>query len=50
MYLIPLGLILMNAMTQAMNMPEEQATGQPGSQGPQAISGRGQAPAVRRRN
>ncbi|XP_041995321.1 ER membrane protein complex subunit 10-like [Salvia splendens] len=50
MYLIPLGLIVMNAMTQAMNLPEEQGAGQPGSQGPQAISGRGQAPAVRRRN
>ncbi|KZV47666.1 hypothetical protein F511_14452 [Dorcoceras hygrometricum] len=47
MYLIPLGLIAMNAMTQAMNMPEEQASGQPASQ--QAIAGRGQAPAVRRR-
>lgn len=31
MYLIPLGLIVMNAITQAMNMPEEQAAGQPGS-------------------
>ncbi|KAJ6297058.1 hypothetical protein OIU78_022729 [Salix suchowensis] len=30
MYLIPLGLIVMNAMTQAMNLPEEQATGQSG--------------------
>ncbi|KAH6757528.1 ER membrane protein complex subunit-like protein [Perilla frutescens var. hirtella] len=50
MYLIPLGLILMNAMTQAMNMAEEPGNGQPGAQGPpQAISGRGQAPAVRRR-
>lgn len=53
MYLIPLGLILMNAMTQAMNMAEEQGNGQPGAQGPpqgpQAISGRGQANAVRRR-
>lgn len=49
MYLIPLGLILMNAMTQAMNMPEEQATGQPGPPGQQAISGRGPATAVRRR-
>ncbi|WCJ38873.1 ER membrane protein complex subunit 10 [Euphorbia peplus] len=29
MYLIPLGLIVMNAVTQAMNMPEEQAAGQP---------------------
>lgn len=28
MYLIPLGLIVMNAMTQAMNMPEEGAGGQ----------------------
>ncbi|KAK1294254.1 hypothetical protein QJS10_CPB04g01913 [Acorus calamus] len=33
MYLIPLVLIVMNAFTQAMNMPEEQAAGrQPGSQ------------------
>ncbi|XP_057471082.1 uncharacterized protein LOC130759885, partial [Actinidia eriantha] len=32
MYLIPLGLIVMNAMTQAKNIPEEQASGQPGSQ------------------
>ncbi|PIN21636.1 hypothetical protein CDL12_05672 [Handroanthus impetiginosus] len=48
MYLIPLGLIVMNAMTQAMNMPEEQATGQPGSQ-TQAVAGRGQPTAVRRR-
>ncbi|KAG5092729.1 hypothetical protein JHK82_051507 [Glycine max] len=31
MYLIPLGLIVMNAVTQAMNMPEEQAGGQPGA-------------------
>ncbi|KAL5719031.1 hypothetical protein ACHQM5_011866 [Ranunculus cassubicifolius] len=30
MYLIPLGLIVMNAVTQAMNMPEE--GGQPGAQ------------------
>ncbi|CAL1385343.1 unnamed protein product [Linum trigynum] len=30
MYVIPLGLIVMNAVTQAMNMPEEQASGQPG--------------------
>jgi hypothetical protein len=47
MYLIPLGLIVMNAVTQAMNMPEEQAGGA-------AVAGgtvpRGQAPpAVRRR-
>ncbi|GLT31862.1 hypothetical protein SLA2020_065680 [Shorea laevis] len=32
MYLIPLGFIVMNAITQAMNMPEEQATGQSASQ------------------
>ncbi|GER43204.1 ER membrane protein complex subunit 10 [Striga asiatica] len=49
MYLIPLGLIVMNAMTQAMNMPEEQGNGQPGTQTPQAIAGRGQGAAVRRR-
>lgn len=34
MYLVPLGLIVMNAVTQAMNMPEEQAAGQ----APQRIS------------
>lgn len=32
MYLIPLGLIVMNAVTQAMNMPDEQPGGQPGAQ------------------
>ncbi|KAJ6855153.1 hypothetical protein NC651_039969 [Populus alba x Populus x berolinensis] len=48
MYLIPLGLIVMNAMTQAMNMPEEQATGQSGAQ-PAAAIQRGPSPAVRRR-
>ena len=26
--MIPLGLIVMNAITQAMNLPEEQAAGQ----------------------
>ncbi|QCE12461.1 ER membrane protein complex subunit 10 [Vigna unguiculata] len=31
MYLIPLGLIVMNAVTQAMNMPEDQPGGQPGA-------------------
>lgn len=31
MYLIPLGLIVMNAITQAANMPEEQAGGQAGA-------------------
>lgn len=49
MYLIPLGLIVMNAMTQAMNMPEEQGNGQPGSQVQQGAATRGQAAAVRRR-
>ncbi|KAL7148447.1 hypothetical protein ABFS83_06G179100 [Erythranthe nasuta] len=49
MYLIPLGLIVMNAMTQAMNMAEEPGTGQPGSQPQQVVAGRGQATAVRRR-
>lgn len=46
MYLVPLGLIVMNAVTQAMNMPEEQAAGQasPGQasmQAPQRISNSG---------
>ena len=46
MYLLPLGLIVMNAMTQAMNMPEEQqGGGQAGSQ----VQQRGQSAAVRRR-
>ncbi|XP_059628636.1 uncharacterized protein LOC132271311 [Cornus florida] len=50
MYLIPLGLIIMNAITQAMNMPEEQATGQPATQAPQpAAAIRGQSSTVRRR-
>ncbi|KAK2979384.1 hypothetical protein RJ640_016792 [Escallonia rubra] len=51
MYLIPLGLIVMNAITQAMNMPEEQASGQPGSQAQQPIGAntRGPNTAVRRR-
>ncbi|GAB4855874.1 hypothetical protein Ancab_024513 [Ancistrocladus abbreviatus] len=44
MYLIPLGLIIMNAMTQAMNMPEEQAAGQSA-----AAVARGPNTAVRRR-
>lgn len=51
MYLIPLGLIVMNAITQAMNMPEEQATGQAPAQG-QPTAGavqRGPSSAVRRR-
>ncbi|GMI73066.1 hypothetical protein like AT1G65270 [Hibiscus trionum] len=45
MYLIPLGLIVMNAVTQAMNMPEEQATGQ----GQPGAVQRGPSPAARRR-
>ncbi|GKV27891.1 hypothetical protein SLEP1_g37010 [Rubroshorea leprosula] len=50
MYLIPLGLIVMNAITQAMNMPEEQATGQPATQGQPATGvQRGPSAAVRRR-
>uniref|UniRef100_A0A7N0U3F5 ER membrane protein complex subunit 10 n=1 Tax=Kalanchoe fedtschenkoi TaxID=63787 RepID=A0A7N0U3F5_KALFE len=31
MYIIPLGLVVMNAFTQAMNLPEEGAPGQPGA-------------------
>ncbi|KAJ0976350.1 hypothetical protein J5N97_018315 [Dioscorea zingiberensis] len=49
MYLIPLGLIVMNAVTQATNMPEEQAGGQSGTQAPQAVAQRGPTAAVRRR-
>ncbi|KVI07482.1 hypothetical protein Ccrd_014176 [Cynara cardunculus var. scolymus] len=51
MYLIPLGLIVMNAVTQAMNMPEEQASGAAGAQPQQAVAAgpRGQSAAVRRR-
>ncbi|KAH0684649.1 hypothetical protein KY285_020215 [Solanum tuberosum] len=50
MYLIPLGLIVMNAMTQAMNMAEEQTSGQAGAQGQQAIGAqRAQNTVVRRR-
>lgn len=54
MYLIPLGMVVMNTVTQAMNMPEEQAAGQPGAQpaaGAQPVAGAQRAPntAVRRR-
>lgn len=49
MYLIPLGLIVMNAITQAMNMAEEPATGQSASQGQQAVAQRAPNAAVRRR-
>ncbi|KAJ0644693.1 putative ER membrane protein complex subunit 10 [Helianthus annuus] len=50
MYLVPLGLIVMNAVTQGLNMPEEQASGQTG-QTQQAVGAapRGQGAAVRRR-
>eukprot|EP01018_Ginkgo_biloba_P002473 Gb_23392 [translate_table: standard] len=42
MYVVPLGLIVMNAITQAMNMPEEQAGGQASTQaGPQRIANSG---------
>lgn len=51
MYLIPLGLVVMNVVTQVMNLPEEQAGGQSASQTHQPIGAipRGQNPAVRRR-
>ncbi|KAI8032298.1 ER membrane protein complex subunit 10 [Camellia lanceoleosa] len=52
MYLVPLGLIVMNAITQAANMPEEQASGQSASQtGPAAPPPiqRGQSAALRGR-
>jgi len=53
MYLIPLGLIVMNAVTQAMNMPEEQPGGQPGAPAQQqagsAVQRGPSAGAVRRR-
>lgn len=48
MYLIPLGMIVMNAVTQAMNMPDDQAAGQSGAQ-PQAVAQRAPNTAVRRR-
>lgn len=48
MYAIPLGLIVMNAVTQAMNMPEEQAGGQAGAPPGTAVQ-RGTNPGVRRR-
>ncbi|KAI4302065.1 hypothetical protein L6164_035283 [Bauhinia variegata] len=52
MYLIPLGLIVMNAITQAMNMPEEQVAGQSGTQTqqqPGSAVQRGTGSTVRRR-
>ncbi|XP_039057275.1 uncharacterized protein LOC120200528 [Hibiscus syriacus] len=51
MYLIPMGLIIMNAITQAMNMPEEPATGLVPAQGqpPDGAVLHGPSSAVRRR-
>lgn len=54
MYLIPLGLIVMNAITQAMNMAEEPQPGVPAGPaggGQQSLAGnpRSQSVAVRRR-
>lgn len=51
MYLVPLGLIVMNAVTQGLNMPEEQAGAQSGGQTQQVVGAvpRGQGAAVRRR-
>lgn len=51
MYAIPVALMVMNAVTQAMNMPEEQQGGaaSQGQQAPQAAIQRGQTAAVRRR-
>lgn len=42
MYIIPLGLIVMNAVTAAANIPEEQAAGQgqPGARAPAAAAAR----------
>ena len=42
MYIIPLGLIVMNAVTAAANIPEEQAAGQgqPGARAPAAAARR----------
>ncbi|PKA56259.1 hypothetical protein AXF42_Ash011189 [Apostasia shenzhenica] len=50
MYMIPLGLIVMNAVTQAMNLPAEQAGGgQSASQMQQAAAQRASNVAARRR-
>nr|CAD1819931.1 unnamed protein product [Ananas comosus var. bracteatus] len=50
MYVIPLGLIVMNVMTQAMNMPMDQAPGQGGAPTQQAAAQRApNTAAVRRR-
>ncbi|KAK8949405.1 hypothetical protein KSP39_PZI006183 [Platanthera zijinensis] len=49
MYMIPLGLIVMNAVTQAMNVPEEQPAGQSAAQAPQPIAQRAPSSSARRR-
>ncbi|KAH9670663.1 er membrane protein complex subunit 10 [Citrus sinensis] len=49
MYLIPLGLIVINAVTQAMNMPEEGVQGGGQTQQSAAAIQRGTGSAVRRR-
>ncbi|KAK9192638.1 hypothetical protein WN944_003331 [Citrus x changshan-huyou] len=49
MYLIPLGLIVINAVTQAMNMPEEGVQGGGQTQQSAAAIQRGPGSAVRRR-
>ncbi|KAG9138748.1 hypothetical protein Leryth_023810 [Lithospermum erythrorhizon] len=49
MYMLPLGFIVMNAVTQAMNMPEEQAGGPGASQPGAAAIGRGPSTVARRR-
>ncbi|XP_020245096.1 ER membrane protein complex subunit 10, partial [Asparagus officinalis] len=49
MYLIPLGMIVMNAVTQAMNIPDEQADAQSNGQPQGAAQRAPSAAAVRRR-
>ncbi|XP_024007065.1 ER membrane protein complex subunit 10 [Eutrema salsugineum] len=49
MYLIPLGLIVMNAVTQATNMAEEQPAGSQGQAAPAAIQRGSGSAATRRR-
>lgn len=49
MYMIPLGLIVMNAVTQAMNAPEEQPAGQSATQPPQPTAQRAPSSSARRR-
>ncbi|KAK8958801.1 hypothetical protein KSP40_PGU017507 [Platanthera guangdongensis] len=49
MYMIPLGLIVMNAVTQAMNVPEEQPADQSAAQAPQPTAQRAPNSSARRR-